>query len=144
MDGHQSKQLMIRDARHPFVLSIIGACLISGLVGVLLPSDPHSSIVDRYVPEPWRTIFYTTLAASSFVILVGVWLPDFRDRLMVEQIGLWFLTAVLLLYPILIWAWSSYRLNLGGMIPLLCGLGGLVRILEIRRELRSWYRLRQR
>lgn len=129
--------LVVRNGRHPIVLLVMAACLGSGLMGLFMPPDPSASIIDRYVPEPWKTTYYVILTLASIVILIGVWLPDPRDRLMVEQIGLWFLSGALLIYPIVIWTTYSQRLALGGMISLLCGIGGLARIAEILREVRA-------
>jgi hypothetical protein len=57
---------------------------------------------------------------------------------MVEQIGVWFLSGALLIYPIVIWLSGAHYLGLGSMISLLCGLGAIARIVEILREVRSW------
>lgn len=100
--GRRPEILIIRNGRHPMVLLVMAACLASGIMGSVLPPDPSVSIVDRYVPEPWNTTYYITLILSSITVLVGVWLPDLRDRMMVEQIGLWFLSGPLLIYPIVI------------------------------------------
>ena len=113
---------------------VMAACLVSGLMGLFLEPDPEASIIDRYVTEPWNTTYYVILLLSSTVILIGVWLPDPRDSLMVEQIGLWFLSGALLIYPLVIWTTYTQRLALGGMISLLCGIGGLARIAEILQE----------
>lgn len=141
VDGHGVELLVVRNGRHPIVLLVMAACLSSGFMGLFLDPDPAASIIDRYVPEPWNSTYYVILMLSSTVILIGVWLPDPRDRLMVEQIGLWFLSGALLIYPLVIWASYSPRLGLGGMISLLCGIGGLARIVEILNEVRSLRRL---
>lgn len=135
--GHQVEILVVRNGRHPIVLLVMAACLSSGLMGLFLEPDPSASIIDRYVAEPWNTTYYIILLLSSTVILIGVWLPDLRDRLMVEQIGLWFLSGALIIYPLVIWTTYSQRLALGSMISLLCGIGGFARIAEILREVCS-------
>lgn len=140
-EDHHVTLVAVRNGRHPIVLFVLGACLLSGIMGLLLPADPAASIIDRHVPEPWKSVYYVILAVSSTIILIGVWLPHFRDRMMVEQIGLWFLSGALLIYPIVIFVTYSDRLGLGGMISLLCGLGGLARIIEILYELRLWHRI---
>ena len=127
--------VVVRNGRHSMALAVIVACLVSGLMGIFLPAD-STSIIDRYIPSPWDTYYFVILLVSSSTILIGVWLPDFRDRVMIEQIGLWFLSGVLLVYPAVVWTKYAHHLELGGMISLLCGIGGLARIAEILHELR--------
>lgn len=142
--GRQVEILVVRNGRHPIVLLVMVACLVSGLMGLFLGPQPSSSIIDRFVPEPWNTTYYIILLLSSTIILIGVWLPDLRDRLMVEQIGLWFLSGALLIYPLVIWTTYSQPLALGGMISLLCGIGGFARIIEILHEIYNWHLLVKR
>jgi hypothetical protein len=128
--------VVVRDGRHPIALLVMVAALLSGLMGLLLAPDPAASLIDRYVPEPWETMYNLSLVFSSAAVLTGVWLPRLRDRLMVEQIGLWFLSGALLAYPTVVWVFYSHRLGLGSMISLLCGIGCLGRVTEIVGELR--------
>lgn len=136
-EGAPLNLLVMRNGRHPIAMLVMAACLVTGIMGLVLSPDPAGSIIDRWVPEPWRTVYYVTLVFSGLIVLVGVWLPHIRDRLMVEQIGLWFLSGALMIYPLVIWLAYSQRLGLGGMISLLCGLGCIGRIGEILYELRE-------
>lgn len=135
--GRRVALLMIRDGRHPFVVMLLLGCLLAGLLGIFGPTNPNSP-VDQYVLGIWRDVYYWALAVASSITLVGVWLRDLRDRLMVEQIGLWFLSAPLMVYPIAILTVYRGPLGVGGSISCLIGLGGLIRVVEIIRELRAW------
>ena len=141
VDGIQLELIVVRNGRHPMVMLVMAACLSTGLMGLFLEPDPSVSIIDRYIPNPWNVTYYIILVVASTVILIGVWLPDLRDRLMVEQIGLWFLSGALLIYPLFIWTTYSEEFALGGMISLLCGIGGFARIAEIIREVGDLRRL---
>lgn len=131
--------LIIRDGRHPLAILLLIAAVVSGAMGLLLPPSPRS-VIDQLVPEPWNSAYYTLLGLSGLVTLIGVWLPDIRDRLMVEQIGLWFLSGVLLVYPLAIYVFFPGTLGLGGVISCLFGAGALWRVVEIIREMRQWRR----
>jgi hypothetical protein len=128
--------ILIHDGRHPLVLLIMAAACFSGILGIFGAPNPNA-VIDKLIPEPWRTAYYLLLALSGLVTLVGVWLPKLRDRLSVEQIGLWFLSGTLLIYPIAIYAFYPGRLGFGGVISCLVGIGGLWRITEIILELKK-------
>lgn len=129
--------LVVRDSRHPWVISLLLGCILAGALGVWTAPDPRN-LVDQYMHGIWRDVYYWVLLASGLITLVGVCLPDLRDRLMVEQIGLWFLSAPLLIYPIAIFASYSGTFGLGASVSCLVGVGSLIRIGSIFRELRVW------
>lgn len=141
--GETVALLVVRDGRHPLVLLLLVGAMVSGVIGLIGPANPQS-VVDKLVPEPWRMAYYVLLGLSGLVTMVGVWLPDLRDRLAVEQIGLWFLSGTLLVYPVAIAAFYPGKLGFGGVISCLFGLGGLWRILEIILEVRRWHRAMKR
>lgn len=138
-DDHEKplSLIVVRDGRHPLVLLLLAGAFLTGVIGLIGPHNPQS-VVDKLVPDPWRTFYYVFLAAAGLITLVGVWLPDLRDRLAVEQIGLWFLSGTLLVYPLSIYAFFPGSLGFGGVISSLFGIGGLWRIGEIIWELRHW------
>ncbi len=131
--------LIVRDGRHPLVMITMVACVLSGALGLLTPSSPQL-VIDRFVPGPWRGIYYLLLSVSGLIVLVGVWLPDLRDRLIWERIGLWFFSGIVLIYPLSIYTVYSNSLGFGGMISCLLGIGGIWRIIVITCQLRRWRR----
>lgn len=135
--GEPLRVVIVRDGRHPLVLLVLVACVLAAATGLFGPGNPRS-VIDQFVPEPWRTGYYVILGAAGLLTMVGVWLRHPRDRLMVEQIGLWFLSGVLLVYPLAIYALYSGTLGLGGVMSCLLGVGGLWRIADIALQLRRW------
>ncbi|MGH3794363.1 MAG: hypothetical protein ACRDSP_05690 [Pseudonocardiaceae bacterium] len=129
--------LIVRDGRHPLVSLTMLACTLSGILGLLLPSNPQS-VIDQFVPEPWRSVYYLLLCLAGLTILVGVWLPDLRDRLIWERVGLWFFSGTLLVYPLAIYAMHAGKLGFGGVISCLFGVGGVWRITAITYQLQRW------
>lgn len=136
--GKEIALLVVRDGRHPWAIALLLGCIISGILGLVVGPNPRAP-VDQYMPPTLRAIYYIVLAVSGLITLIGVWLPDLRDRLMVEQIGLWFLCMPLMIYPIAVVTVYSGPLGLGGVISCLIGFGGLIRIIEIMREIRRWH-----
>lgn len=131
--------VIIRDGRHPLVVTIMVACVLSGVLGLIRPSSPQL-VIDRFVPAPWRGTYYLLLGVAGLIALVGVWLPDLRDRLIWERIGLWFFSGAVLIYPLAIYTVSLGSVGFGGMISCLLGVGGIWRMITLTRQLRRWRR----
>lgn len=129
--------VVIRDGRHPIAILTFIASIAAGLAGLLTPPNP-SSTLDRLLPEPWRTAYYSILLLSGLVVTFAVWLPDIRDRMIWERIGMLPFTGVLLVYPLALINSKVTGLPLGVAIGALFGIGGLWRILMITRELNRW------
>jgi hypothetical protein len=129
--------LLVQNARHPWVVVVLAACMLSGVVGLITPPNPRTPI-DQYVTGWWRIGYYAALVVAGTIVAIGICLRNFRDRLMVEQIGLWFLSAPLLIYPLAIFAVFSGAFGLGSSFSVLVGAGGLLRIFFITRELKQW------
>jgi hypothetical protein len=127
--------LVVHDGRHPLALLTLTAAVLSGVLGILGPPNPNS-VIDKLITEPWRSAYYVLLTMSALTALLGVWLPKLRDRLFAEQVGLWFLSGTLLIYPLAIYTFYPGRLGFGGVVSCLVGLGGLWRITEIVIETR--------
>lgn len=134
--GRAMQLLIIRDSRHPWVISVLVGCIVSGLIGVLLPPDPRV-FLDQFAPEPYRSVYYIALASAGLLTLIGIWLPRLRDRLMVELIGMWFIAAPLLIYPIALVVVLGAPVGVGGIVTCTFGIGGLVRVIGILFELRA-------
>jgi hypothetical protein len=117
------------------VVLILAAAVVTGILGLLGPPNPNS-VIDQLIHGPWHSGYYVLLTLAGLTTLTGLWLPELRDRLAVEQIGLWFLSGTLLLYPLAIYVFSPGRLGFGGVVSCLVGLGGLWRITEIVWETR--------
>lgn len=129
--------VIVRDGRHPLVTLTMIACLLAGAIGLLLPPSPQS-VIDRFIPEPARSAYYALLLLAGLVTLVGVWLPDLRDRLLWERIGLLFFSGTLLLYALAIFAVAPGKLGAGALFSCLFGFGGCWRVVVITLTLRSW------
>jgi len=136
-DEPRGTVVLVRDGRHPIAVLTMAASSLSGLAGLLLPPNPQSSI-DQLLAEPWRSGYYALLLVSGLVVSVAVWLPDLRDRMIWERIGLLPFTGVLLVYPIALVNAQITGLPLGAAIGALFGIGGLWRIIAISLELRRW------
>lgn len=136
--------IRICDNQHPWVLSVILGCLASGIRGLTQPPNPLAPL-DLFFPPYLRPVYYSALVIGSIAVLLAVWTPrrwavwkgTVRDRLMLEQIGLWIMSMPLMAYPLA--AVSAYGgpIGLGGFIAFLIGVGGLARIIMIIRELRA-------
>jgi hypothetical protein len=129
--------VVVKDGRHPIAVLTMLAATLSGLAGLLGPPNP-SSTIDKLLPEPWRTWYYLLLLISGVVVSVAVWLPDIRDRLIWERIGLLPFTGVLLVYPLALINSELTGLPLGAAIGAMFGIGGCWRIAVITYELRRW------
>lgn len=134
----QGAIVTIRDGRHPLAVLTMAACVFAGGMGVFLPRSPNSAL-DRFLPDPWRCIYYSLLLVAGLIVSIAVWLPDVRDRLLWERLGLLPFTGVLLVYPIaLLHISAGAPIPLGTVIGALFGIGGLWRIIMITAELRRW------
>lgn len=143
MPGTEPVPVIVRDGRHPLVALTMVACLLAGVFGLLLPPSPQS-VIDRFIPEPWRVVYYALLLAAGGITLVGIWLPDLRDRLIWERIGLLFFSGTLLVYALAIFALSPGKLGAGALFSCLFGFGGAWRVATISLTLRRWMRAAQR
>jgi hypothetical protein len=129
--------VIVKDGRHPIAVLTMAASTFSGIVGLFSPPSPASTI-DRLLPEPWRSWYYLLLLISGITVSVAVWLPDIRDRLLWERVGLLPFTGVLLVYPLALINSQLTGLPLGAAIGAMFGLGGLWRVTVITLELRRW------
>jgi hypothetical protein len=132
-----SAVVVVKDGQHPIAVLTMLASVVAGISGLLTPPT-SSSTIDRLLPEPWRTWYYLLLLISGAIVTVAVWLPDIRDRLIWERVGLLPFTGVLLVYPLALINSKVAGLPLGVVIGALFGFGGLWRLLVISRELRRW------
>lgn len=128
--------LVIQASRHPWVQIILIGCIISGVLGSILPPDPRTAL-DQYVPGNVRVVYYVSLAVSGLIALIGIWLPKLRDRLWVEMIGMWFVSAPLLVYPFAIIVVTGVPVTPAAVFACMFGVGGLIRIVGIVLELRA-------
>lgn len=121
---------------HPWVLAIVLGCLLSGVRGITNPPDPRLAI-DRLVGDPYYTLYYLALIVGGVVLLGSSTFRGLRDRLMVEQIGLWIVSGVLLIYQLAIIIRLGSPAGVAASITLLIAIGGLGRIWRIMWELRQ-------
>lgn len=129
--------LVVHDGRHPLSVLTMAATVVAGLLGLLLGPNP-SSALDHFIPEPYRTGYYAVLLTGGLINSVCVWLPDIRDRLIGERIGMFFFSGALMTYPIALYAIAGFAAGLGALITSLFGVAGMWRIAEITLELRKW------
>lgn len=129
--------MVVHDGRHPLSVFTMGATIIAGLLGLLLPPNPASAL-DHFIPEPYRTGYYAVLLLGGVINSVCVWLPDVRDRLIGERVGMFFFSGALMTYPIALYAIAGFAAGLGALITSLFGVAGIWRIVEITIELRRW------
>jgi hypothetical protein len=129
--------MVVHDGRHPLSVFTMGAVVIAGILGLVLPPNPASAL-DHFIPEPYRTAYYAVLLLGGVINSVCVWLPDIRDRLIGERVGMFFFSGALMTYPIALYAIAGFAAGLGGLITSLFGIAGLWRIVEITLELRRW------
>lgn len=119
---------------HPWVLAIALGCVLSGLRGILTPRDPRLTI-DQYIHDPYYSLYYVMLMTGGVVMLSSIGFGQLRDRLMIEQIGLWIVSAVLLIYQVALFSRYGEPLGISSLITLLIAIGGLGRIGRILWEL---------
>ena len=129
--------LVVHDGRHPISVLTMAATVFAGALGLVLPPNP-SSALDHFIPEPYRTAYYAILLLGGVINSVCVWLPDIRDRLIGERIGMFFWSGALMTYPIALYALAGFAAGLGGIITSLFGVAGIWRIVEITLDLRRW------
>lgn len=129
--------LVVHDGRHPLSVLTMAATVFAGVLGLVLPPNPASAL-DHFLGEPWRTGYYAILLLGGVIVSVCVWLPDIRDRLIGERIGMFFWAGALMTYPIALYAIAGFAAGLGGIITSLFGIAGAWRIIEITWDLRRW------
>ena len=129
--------LVVHDGRHPLSVLVMVATVFAGIVGLVAGPNPASAL-DHFIGEPWRTGYYVVLLLGGIINSVCVWLPDIRDRLIGERIGMLFWSGALLTYPIALYAIAGLAAGLGGILTSLFGIAGAWRIVEITRDLRRW------
>lgn len=119
---------------HPWVLAISIGLVLSGLRGILTPRDPRLTI-DQYIGDPYYSLYYLALLMGGIVLLSSIGFGQSRDRLMIEQIGLWISSGVLLIYQVALFSRYGEPLGISSLITLLIALGGIGRIGRILWEL---------
>ena len=119
---------------HPWVLAIGLGCLLSGIRGFTSPPDPRLTI-DQYIADPYRSIYYAALAIGALVMLGSMAFRGIRDRLMLEQVGLWALSSTLLIYQSAILVKYGEPFGVSSVVILLIAIGGFGRIGRILWEL---------
>lgn len=133
--------LLILIEWHPWVLAVTFGCIVSGVRGVIRGPDPRL-VVDQYIHEPFFTIYYAALLVGGLVIAASPAFRGLRDRLMIEQIGLWIVSGTLLIYQAAIILKLGAPVGVIVLITLMIAVGGLVRIGRILWELhllnREW------
>jgi hypothetical protein len=129
--------LVVHDGRHPFSVLVMVATVFASVVG-LIAGPSQASALDHFIGEPWRTVYYLVLLFGSLVVSVSVWLPDIRDRLIGERVGMLFWAGALTVYPIALYAIAGLAAGLGGIITSIFGIAGIWRIIEITLDLHKW------
>jgi hypothetical protein len=121
---------------HPWVLAITLGCFVSGFRGITSAPDERLAL-DRLVGEPYYAMYYSSLIVGGLVLLASSGFRGLRDRLMVEQIGLWIVSGALLIYQVAIIVKFGQPAGVAAVITLLIALGGIARIWRILWELRQ-------
>lgn len=129
MDG---QPLVLASGRQPFEVLLLLACVVVGTVGFFGPRGSASVTIDEFICDPWRALFYGVLALSALVALVGVFL-SMPDALLVERVGLLFLSGLLITYGISVYAVGSGGAS-GGIIVSF-GVAAVLRCWQITRDL---------
>ena len=119
---------------HPWVLAITIGCLISGLRGFTSEPDPRLTI-DQYIMEPYRAVYYLALSIGGLVMLLSIAFRGLRDRLMLEQVGLWAVSSTLFIYQVAILVKYGEPFGVSSSVILLIAIGGFGRIGRILWEL---------
>lgn len=129
--------LVVHDGRHPLSVLTMAASVFAGIIGLVTGPNPNSAI-DHFFPGAYRIGYYVLLLIGGMIVSACVWLPDVRDRLIGERIGLFFWSGVLTVYPVALYAVAGFAAGLGGIITALFGVAGTWRIIEITTDLRRW------
>lgn len=129
------RSLTLSSGRQPFEVLLLVACVLTGAVGVVVPGA-GSPTIDRFVPQPFTTLFYVALFGSAAVSAVGVSLR-LPTSLLVERIGMVVLSALLLIYGIAVYALHGPAVGIGGVIIIAFGVAAMLRCAQITRDLRK-------
>lgn len=119
---------------HPWVSAITFGCMLSGARGIIRGPDPRL-LVDQYIHGPFYTFYYIALLVGGSILLASAAFRGLRDRLMVEQVGLWIVSGALLIYQTAVIVRFGAPLGVAALITLMIAAGGLIRIARILWEL---------
>lgn len=119
---------------HPWVLAIVLGCMLSGVRALTQGPDPRL-LVDQYIQGPYFTLYYAAVLVGGVVMLSSAAFRGLRDRLMVEQAGLWIVCGALLIYQTAIIIKFGAPLGVAAVITMMIAVGGVGRIGRILWEL---------
>lgn len=88
-------------SRHPFQVLILVLCLISS-VPILLGASPAPASIEAQLPPYFSHVWALVLVTGSVGTLVGIFLKNRTNGLIMEQMGLAFIGISALLYSALI------------------------------------------
>lgn len=136
------KPLIIASGRQPFEVLLLLACVLTAGLGLAVPGA-GSTTIDAFIPMPWNTVFYVALGASATVGLIGVSL-QVPVSLLVERIGLLFLSGLLIAYGIALYALYGAAVGASGAIIVAFGTAALTRSVQITMDLRKLHQALRR
>lgn len=93
-----SVPILIRSGRNPFEVWLLVACVVAGIVGLVVPGESASSVV-KSLPY-WEAVsWFSGLTLGGVVSLTGVFSRGVTS-LFVERVGMAILTCLTLAYSV--------------------------------------------
>lgn len=126
--------IILRSGRSPFELFLLGACVLSGLSGLLAPSS-LSLAVAKLLPQWVITMWCAGLAISGSVSIIGVLQRGVRS-LLIERVGLAGLAGFGLMYSISIVSYAGLRATFAALFVAAFAAACVARFWQIGSDLK--------
>lgn len=127
--------IIIKSGRHPLAVTLLAFCVVSGVGGVVTYGRSASTVL-RTFPEPLGRIYYSVLALGSVLAIVGIFWRGFGGPRL-EKSGLWMLAGLFTSYGVMAITVAGWRALFFALLLFGFALGSLLRIIQIRRELKK-------
>lgn len=126
---------ILRSGRNPFEMFLLGACVLSGIVGVLAPAATEGAVA-RVLP-PWAgSVWYAGLFVGAGISFTGVLLRGLKS-LLVERVGLLLLAGFFGVYAFAVFALAGWRGVFVSLFVAAFAVAATARFVQIGRDLKK-------
>lgn len=127
--------LIVHSGRNPFAAFLLGACVLTGIAGLLSPQ--RTSPIVAHLLAPWELqAWYGGLILTGAGTLAGLFLRGLTG-LLVERVGLVFLASLSGMYATAIAVQGGVALSFASAFTGSFALASIARVWQIGRDLKQ-------